>query len=35
MMLREKVIGYIRGKYGVFAVRGPRGVPPKLSEALR
>ena len=22
-------------EYGIFAVRGPRGVPPKLSEALR
>ena len=25
----------LRSEYGIFAVRGPRGVPEHLSEALR
>ena len=35
LSVREKIYGYVKKKYGIFAVRGPRGVPNSLSAALK
>ena len=31
----EFTFGKLKEEYGIYAVRGPRGIPEELSEALR